>query len=132
MTGPTCKTEGCNGFAVDGVGYCINCTTDPDLKARVEAGRARGGLSVISRSMATPADIERHKPDATQQAALDAQRASIGAMLSALEIDPHNLKIAAALSLAAKRLSAQIQSTLLHDAVDRLAQEVAELRGDEE
>ena len=100
------------------------------MKAKVEAGRARGGLTVKSRLEATPEDIEKHKPDATQQAALDAQRASIGAMLSALEKDPHNLKIAAALSLAAKRLSAQIQSTILHDEVDRLAQEVAELRGD--
>lgn len=131
MTGPICKTEDCNGFVVDREGYCINCTTDPVLKAKVEAGRARGGLTIKSRLEATPADIERHKPDATQQAALDAQRISMGAMLSALEIDPHNLKIAAALSLAAKRLSAQIQSTVLHDAVDRLAKEVAELRGDE-
>ena len=128
MTRPTCKTEDCNAFAVDGEGYCINCTTDPVMKARVEAGRARGGLAVRSRLEATPADIERHKPDATQQAALDAQRVSMGAMLSALEADPRNMKIAAALSLAAKRLSAQIQSTVLHDAVDRLAREVAELR----
>lgn len=124
----TCRNEGCGAFSVDDEGYCINHTERADLKAKVQAGRARGGLTVKSRLEATPEDIERHKPDATQQAALDAQRASIGAMLSALEVDPHNLKIAAALSLAAKRLSAQIQSTILHDAVDRLTKEVAELR----
>jgi len=123
MNKPICKHPGCgSAFLVDGE-YCWNHSPTVSDEERARA-RSRGGSAVRRRLEATPGDIESHKPDSTQQAALEAQRAAIGAMLSALQADPHNLKISSALSLAAKRLSQQLVAVDLDERLRAVEEEL--------
>ena len=116
---PVCQHPGCNAFPCNGEGYCINHTEDPDLQAKLQAGRSRGGAAVRSRLSATPGDVEKHLPDKTQESALEAQLTAVASMLAMLESDPANLKVATALSQACGRLSRQLA---MHDLEERLVE----------
>jgi len=114
----------CKAPAVDGAGRCISHTTEPKyIEVRTKA-RSRGGSAVRSRLEATPGDVERHKPADSQEGALEAQLVAIGAMRSMLESDPHNLRVAAALSLASRRLSQQLISTDLDQRLRAVEEEL--------